>query len=92
MNDRENKQWNIIILNNEKIRREWYNWERYFSIVDVVAILTNSQWKDKWAYRRKLKQRLTAEWSEVVTNCHELKMLASDGKKYKTDVANTKWI
>ena len=58
--------------------------------MDIVNILSDSKWKDKWAYWRKLKQRLLMEWSEVVTNCHELKMIASDGKKYLTDAANTK--
>lgn len=85
--------WNeVVLFDSESIRKELINWEWRFSIVDIVSVLTDSQWKDKWAYRRKLKQRLKAEWSEVVTNCHELKMLASDGKKYKTDAANTKWV
>jgi len=85
--------WNeVILFDSKSIRKEFVNGERRFSVVDIVSVLTNSQWKDKWAYWRKLKQRLIAEWSEVVTNCHELKMLASDGKKYKTDASNTKWI
>ena len=79
----------VVLFNDEKIRRERYNNEWYFSVVDIVNILSSSKSKDKWAYWRKLKQRLIEEWSEVVTNCHELKMLASDGKKYLTDVANT---
>ena len=83
---------NIILFNDEKIRRERYDDERYFSVVDIVNILSDSKWKDKWAYWRKLKQRLIGEWSEVVTNCHELKMIASDGKRYRTDAANTKTI
>lgn len=85
--------WNeVILFDSKSIRKEFVNGERRFSVVDIVSVLTNSLWKDKWAYWRKLKQRLIAEWSEVVTNCHELKMLASDGKKYKTDASNTKWI
>lgn len=80
---------NIILFNDEKIRRERYNDERYFSVVDIVNILSDSKWKDKWAYWRKLKQRLIGEWSEVVTNCHELKMIASDGKRcYNLDYIN----
>lgn len=47
---------------------------------------------DSGAYWRKLKQRLTAEGSEVVTFCHGLKLMSSDGKKYKTDCANTQGI
>jgi hypothetical protein len=60
-----------------------------FSVVDVVNILVESKATDKGAYWRKLKERLILEGAnEVVTNCHELKLLASDGKTYKTDCAN----
>ena len=59
----------------------------YFSIVDVVAVLTESA--DPPAYWRKLKQRLKAEGNETVTNCHGLKMRATDGKMRMTDVADT---
>jgi hypothetical protein len=59
----------------------------YISIVDVIAILTNSI--DPNAYWRKLKQRLKAEGNETVTNCHGLKMLAADGKMRMTHVADT---
>lgn len=61
--------------------------EWYFSIIDVVRILTES--KDPNAYWRKLKQRLKAEGNETVTNCHALKMPAADGKMRLTDVVNT---
>ena len=63
-------------------REEWY-----FSVVDVIAVLTEST--DPAAYWRKLKQRLKAEGNETVTNCHGLKMRAMDGKMRVTDVANT---
>ena len=63
-------------------REEWY-----FSVVDVVAALTDS--RDPAAYWRKLKQRLKEEGNETVTNCHGLKMTAADGKKRLTDVADT---
>ena len=59
----------------------------YFSIVDTVAVLTDSI--DPTAYWRKLKQRLKAEGNETVTNCHGLKMTAPDGKMRMTDVADT---
>lgn len=81
------EQNKIIVFENRQIRREYFNDEWYFSVVDIVGILTES--KDAGAYWRKLKQRLKAEGSEVVTNCHELKLVASDGKRYKTDCANT---
>ena len=60
--------------------------EWYVSIVDVIAVLTES--KDAAAYWRKLKQRLKAEGNETVTNCHGLKMTAPDGKMRLTDVAD----
>lgn len=59
----------------------------YFSIVDVCGVLTDS--KDANAYWRKLKQRLKKEGNETVTNCHGLKLRASDGKLRMTDVADT---
>lgn len=78
----------LITFQNQKIRRIWHENQWWFSVVDVVAVLTES--KDAGAYWRKLKQRLrTDEGSEVVTNCHALKLEASDGKKYATDCANT---
>ena len=59
----------------------------YISIIDVVAVLTDSV--DASAYWRKLKQRLKAEGNETVTNCHGLRMKAADGKMRMTDVADT---
>ena len=70
---------------NLEEKEEWY-----FSVVDVVAVLTDSV--DPAAYWRKLKQRLKAEGNETVTNCHGLKMTAPDGKKRLTDVADTEQI
>ena len=74
---------------NQHIRTAWdeEKEEWYFSIVDVVGVLTDSV--DPTAYWRKLKQRLKAEGNETVTNCHGLKMTAHDGKKRLTDVADT---
>lgn len=70
-----------------EIRSTWDDEQEqwYFSIVDVVSVLTESL--DPAAYWRKLKQRLKAEGNETVTNCHALKMHAADGKMRKTDVA-----
>jgi DNA-damage-inducible protein D len=62
----------------------------FFSIVDVVAVLTESV--DPFAYWRKLKQRLLEEGNESVTNCHGLKMLATDGKMRATDVGDMEQI
>lgn len=60
--------------------------EGNFSIVDVVAVLTEST--NPQAYWRKLKQRLTEEGNQSVTNCHAFKMKAADGKMPLTDVAD----
>lgn len=78
----------VKIFNDKKVRTVWDDKEEkwYFSIVDVVEILTDS--KDPTAYWRKLKQRLKKEGNETVTNCHGLKMKASDGKMRMTDVAD----
>ena len=79
----------IKLFQDKKIRVEWdSNKEKwYFSIVDVVAVLTESPNPRK--YWSVLKTRLKQEGSQVATNCSQLKMLASDGKYYKTDVADT---
>ena len=79
----------IQLFENQRIRTAWdeEKEEWYFSIVDVVGVLTDSV--DPTAYWRKLKQRLKAEGNETVTNCHGLKMLAADGKMRLTDVADT---
>lgn len=66
-------------------KEEWF-----FSVADVCNALSGSQAKDPNTYWRKLKQRLKAEGSEVVTNCHGLKLEAADGKKYLTDVLSTR--
>ena len=80
---------NIQLFDDKRIRTAWdeEKEEWYFSIVDVVGVLTDSV--NPAAYWRKLKQRLKAEGNETVTNCHGLKMTASDGKKRLTDVADT---
>ena len=82
----------IKLFNESKIRTYWNADEEewYFSVVDVCNVLSESASKDPSAYWRKLKQRLIKEGSEVVTNCHGLKLTAGDGKKYTTDCLNTK--
>ncbi len=82
-------QNNIKLFEDQPIRTAWdeEQEEWYFSIVDVVGVLTESN--DAAAYWRKLKQRLKAEGNETVTNCHSLKMVAADGKRRMNDVATT---
>lgn len=79
----------LKLFEDRKIRTVWDDEQEkwYFSIMDVVAVLTDSV--DPTAYWRKLKQRLKAEGNETVTNCHGLKMQAADGKMRMTDVADT---
>lgn len=78
----------LQLFGDRKIRTVWNEEEEkwYFSIVDVVAVLTDSV--DSSAYWRKLKERLRKEGNETVTNCHTLKMTAADGKQRNTDVAD----
>ena len=82
----------IQLFEEKKVRFVWDEEQEkyYFSIVDIVQVLTNSV--DATAYWRKLKQRLKAEGNETVTNCHALKMPAVDGKKRMTDVADLEGI
>ena len=84
----------IKVFDNKQVRTLWNADEEewYFSVVDVCNVLADSASKDPGAYWRKLKQRLKNEGSEVVTNCHGLKMQAADGKYYKTDCLDTKGV
>ena len=85
----ENKE--LVLFENSKIRRQMYNGEWNYSIVDIIAILTDS--KDPKDYWYRLKKRLdTEELSELSTNCRQLKMIAKDGKKRPTDCANRETI
>ncbi len=82
------KETAIKLFEDRKVRSAWdadaEKW--YISIVDVIEVLTESV--DPAAYWRKLKQRLSEEGNQTVTNCHGLKMLAADGKMRMTDVAD----
>ena len=80
----------IALFKGKKIRRIIYQNEWWFSVVDVVQALID-QLDDNKArkYWNKLAQRLRDEGSEVVTNCHRLKLPAPDGKMRETDCANT---
>ena len=79
----------LKLFEDRKVRTVWDDEQEkwYFSIVDVVAVLTDSV--DSRKYWNKLKQRLKEEGNETVTNCHQLKMQAADGKMRMTDVADT---
>ena len=81
---------NIKVFENKQIRTLWNEQEEdwYFSVVDVIAALTDSD--NPQVYWRVLKKRLKDEGNEIVTNCNALKMAAKDGKNRLTDVVNTK--
>ena len=81
----------LIIFKGKNIRRHWdKNKEKwYFSVVDIISVLIDqTNHKRAQSYWTTLKNRLKDEGSQVVTNCDQLKMLASDGKKYLTDAAD----
>ena len=84
-----NESEQLQLFEDQPIRTAWDEnaEEWYFSIVDVITVLTDS--KNPAAYWRKLKQRLKAEGNESVTNCHGLKLKGVDGKRRLTDVATT---
>ena len=86
-----NKDTAIKLFEEQKVRVEWNEAEEkwYFSIVDVVAILTDTSYQQARNYWKVLKHRLSQEGNESVTNCNQLKMRAADGKMYLTDVADT---
>lgn len=79
----------IKLFGDDKIRAIWDDEQEkwYFSVVDVVAVLTNSP--NPQTYWRVLKKRLKDEGNETVTNCNGLKMRAADGKMRLTDIADT---
>lgn len=86
------KKNSIKLFGNDKIRAVWNDEQEkwYFSVIDVVAVLTESKdFQTARKYWNKLKQRLKEEGFEPVTNCHQLKMPAADGKMRLTDVADT---
>ena len=80
---------NIQLFEDKRIRTAWdeEKEEWYFSIVDVIAVLTDSP--NPQTYWRVLKKRLKDEGNETVTSCNALKMTAADGKRRLTDVADT---
>lgn len=84
----EKQNQSLQLFEESKLRTLWDEDQEkwYFSIVDTISVLTESV--APAAYWRKLKQRLKDEGNETVTNCHGLKMQASDGKMRRTDVAD----
>ena len=86
------KKQQLQLFEEKKVRTVWDDQEEkwYFSIVDVCNVLVDSKdYQTARKYWNKLKERLLKEGNETVTNCHQLKMPAEDGKMRKTDVADT---
>ena len=85
----------IKLFDAKKIRVVWDDQTEkyYFSIIDIIQVLTESaDYQTARKYWNKLKQRLKEEGNESVTNCHQLKLQAADGKRYLTDVAETEQV
>lgn len=83
---------NIQLFEDKRIRTAWDEEEQewYFSVVDVVSVLTGQATpRSSSTYWAVLKKRLIEEGFQLLTNCKQLKLKAADGKRYKTDVANT---
>src|SRR3990172_2106243 len=91
----ENKNESLAIFETFRIRRHYDDEKEiwYFSVIDVVAALTDQiNYQTARKYWNKLKERLKNEGNESVTNCHQLKLLSADGKRYLTDVADVETI
>lgn len=89
---KEEKKHQVKLFEDFKVRTVWSEEKEdwYFSVVDIVAILTES--KDPANYWRVLKNRLKEEGNETITNCNGLKMMAPDGKMRLTDVLDTEGV
>ena len=86
-----NQNHSIKLFENKKVRVEWNPAEEkwYLSIVDVIAVLTDSDFQNARNYWKVLKFRLKEEGNETVTNCNQLKLIAPDGKMRLTDVGQS---
>jgi hypothetical protein len=87
---KEESETHIAIFKDKAIRRKFMSNKWFFSVVDVVGALAESE--DPRNYWKVLKHRLIEEGSEVVTFCNQLKLMSGDGKEYETDCADTEGI
>lgn len=89
------EQYNQLkLFENKKIRAKWDEGQEkwYFSVVDVVSVLTDNDYQKSRNYWKWLKNKLIQEGSELVSNTNQLKMKSVDGKYYNTDVMNTEQV
>ena len=84
----------LELFEGKNIRAEWNEEQEkwYFSVVDIVAVLTDNDYQAGRKYWKTLKMRLNQEGSELVTNCYQLKMKANDGKMRDTDVMDVEQV
>lgn len=84
----------LKLFEDKKIRTGWDEEKElwYFSVVDIVSVLTDNDYQAGRKHWKTLKMRLNKEGSELVTNCYKLKMQSSDGKYYNTDAMDIKQI
>ncbi|PIZ51738.1 hypothetical protein COY27_02600 [Candidatus Woesearchaeota archaeon CG_4_10_14_0_2_um_filter_33_13] len=83
----------LVVFQDKKIRRLWHDNRWFYSVVDIVAILIEQEdFQTARKYWNKLSQRIREEGSEVVTNCHRLRLSVPDGKMRETDCADARSI
>lgn len=79
----------LVIFENRQVRRIWHNNEWFYSVVDIVAVLTDSANSRDYWYKMKIREEKETQ-IQLSTICLQLKLESPDGKKYNTDCVNTK--